>query len=109
MLRLLYATAFAVASYGCESWTFTETHGKKVDSFEMWGYRRLLRVSWTEKRTRQWVLDEIGTSPVLRKSMILKKMHFFSHTIREGGMERCIIEGKVEDKRRKMATDIKLK
>ena len=55
-LRLLHATAFAVATYGCESWTFTETDGKKIDSFEMWCYRRLLRVSWTDKRTNQWVL-----------------------------------------------------
>ena len=55
-LRRLHATAFAVATYGCESWTFTETDGKKIDSFEMWCYRRLLRDSWTDKRTNQWVL-----------------------------------------------------
>ena len=64
-LRLLHATAFAVASYGCESFTFTETNGKTTDSFEMWCYRRLLAVSWTDKRTNQWLLDKIGTSPVL--------------------------------------------
>ena len=91
--------AFPVATYGCESWTFTETDGKKIDSFEMWCYRRLLRVSWTDKRTNQWVLDEIGTSLVLRKNMILKKMRFFGHIIKKGGMKRCIIEGKVEEKR----------
>ena len=59
-LQLLHATAFAVASYGCESWTFTETDGNKIDSFEMWCYRRLLRVSWTGKRTNQWMLYKIG-------------------------------------------------
>ena len=86
-LRLLHATAFAVATYGCESWTFTETDGKKIDSFEMWCYRRLLRVSWTDKRTNQWVLDKIGTSLVLRKNMILKKTRFFGNIIRKGGVE----------------------
>ena len=83
-LRLLHATAFAVATYGCESWTFTETDGKKIDSFEMWCYRRLLRVSSTDKRTNQWVLEKIGTSLVLRENMILKKMRFFGHIIRKG-------------------------
>ena len=51
-LRLLHATAFAVTSYWCESWTFTETDGKKIDSFEMWCYRRLLRVSCTDKQAK---------------------------------------------------------
>ena len=98
-LRLLHATAFAV--YRCESWTFTETDGEKIGSFEMWCYRRLLRVLWTDKRTNQWVLDKIGTSLVLRKNMILRKKRFFGHIIRKGGMEMCIIEGKVEGKRRR--------
>ena len=99
-LQLLHATASAVTSYGCESWTFIETDGKKIDSFEIWCYILLLRVSWTDKRTNQWVLDKIGTSPVQRKSMIVK-MRFFGHIVRKGGMERCIIKGKVEGKRRK--------
>ena len=99
-LRLLHATAFAVATYGFESWTFTETDGKRIDSFEIWRYRRLLRVSWTDKRTNQWVLGKIGTSFLLWKNMILRMMRFFGHIIRKGGMERCIIEGKVEGKRR---------
>ena len=63
-LQLLHATAFAVALYGRESWTFTETDGEKIDSFEMWCYRMFLRVFWTDKRTNQWVLDKIGTSPM---------------------------------------------
>ena len=68
----------------------------------MWCYRRLSRVLWTDKRTNQRVLDKIGTTPVLRKSMISKRMRFFGHIIRTGGgMERCIIEGKVEGKRRR--------
>ena len=100
-LRLLNATAFAVASYGCESWTFTETDRNNIDSFEMWCYRRSLRVSWIDKRKNQWVVDKIGTSRALRKNMILKKMRSFGHFIRKGGMERCIIEGTVEGKRRK--------
>ena len=77
--------------------------GKKLDSFEMWCCRRLLRVLWTDKMTNQWVLDKIGTSPILQKSMILRKMLFLGH-IEKGSMERYIIEGKVEGKRK--TTDI---
>ena len=58
-LRFLRATVFAIASYGCESWALTKTDRKRIDAFEMWSYRRLLRVSWKDKRTNKWVLERI--------------------------------------------------
>ena len=78
-LWLLHATAFAVASYGCESWNFTEIDGEKIFSFEMRCYIRLLRVSWTEKRTHQWVLDKIGTSPVMPKKHDIEDVFRWLH------------------------------
>ena len=59
-IRLLKSTAFAIALYGCESWAPTEADRKKINAFEMWCYRKLLRVSWTEKRTNEWILDKIA-------------------------------------------------
>ena len=65
----LKATAFPIAIYGCESWAMTSGDKKRVDAFEMWCYRRLLRVSWTERKTNKWVLEKIGSVLMLRKSM----------------------------------------
>ena len=60
-VRFLRATAFPIAIYGCESWAMTSGDKKRVDAFEMWCYRRLLRVSWTERKTNKWVLEKIGS------------------------------------------------
>ena len=67
--RLLRASAFPIAIYGCESCSMTSGDKKRVDAFEMWCYRRLLRVSWTERKTNKLVLEKIGSVLMLRKSM----------------------------------------
>ena len=74
--RLLRATTFAIASYGCESCAMTKADQGKVDAFEMWAYRRVLRVSWTAMKTNKWVLDKIGNSLVLRSQMMERKLKF---------------------------------
>ena len=99
--RLLRATAFAVASYGCESWVTSKSDRERIDAFELWAYRRILRVPWTAKKTNRWVLDTIGSDLVLRKQMAQRKMRFFGHTIRRDGFEKDIIQGAVEGKRRR--------
>ena len=73
-VRFLRATAFPIATYGCESWAMTSGDKKRVDAFEMWCYRRLIRVSWTERKTNKWVLEKIGSVLMLRKSMSERKM-----------------------------------
>ena len=99
--RLLRATAFAVASYGSESWAPTKTEQERIDAFEMWAYRRVLRVPWTAMRTNRWILDTIGTELILRKQMAIRKMRFFGHIIRRNGFEKDIIQGAVEGKRKR--------
>ena len=95
------ATAFPIAIYGCESWAMTSGDKKSVDAFEMWCYRRLLKVSWTERKTNKWVLEKIGSALMLRKSMSERKMRFFGHIVRKNGMEKRLMQGKMEGKRRR--------
>ena len=98
--RLLQATTFAIASYGCESWAMTKADQGKVDAFEMWAYRRVLRVSWTAMKTK-WVLDKIGNSLVLRSQMMERRLKFFGHVMRHESFEKGIIQGMVEAKRKR--------
>ena len=65
----------------------TSCDNKRVDAFELWCYRILLRVSWTERKTNKWVLEKIGSVVMLRKSMSESKMKFFGHIVRKNGMD----------------------
>ena len=99
-VRLLRATVFSIATYGCESWTMTKNDRKKIDAFEMWCYRRLLGVSWKDKKTNIWVLNKIGTDLNIRKSIIERKLSYFGHIVRkDGGVEKQILQGAVEGHR----------
>ena len=100
-LRLLKSTAFAVASYGSESWTMKSVDRKKVDSFELWCYRRVLRIPWTHRKTNQWVLEQLGVKKSLRADMICRKLTYFGHIMRHNSFEKNIIEGMMENKRRR--------
>ena len=82
-LRLLRATVFSVATYGCESWAPTKNDSKRIDSFEMWCYRRLLRISWQDKRTNEWVLEKIGSGLILRDLIRERKLKYFGHILRK--------------------------
>ena len=98
-LRLLDAAVFSIASYGSESWTITRKLEAKIDAFEMWCYRRMLHVTWKEKRTNRWVLDKIGREMILKKNIIQRKMRYFGHACRNNGLERTVIQGMMEGKR----------
>ena len=74
------ATAFAVATYGCESWAYSKKVTKKIEAFEMWTYRRLLRVSWRQHKTDAWILEQLRTKPMLVKQNEEKEDEtFWSH------------------------------
>ncbi|XP_071488566.1 uncharacterized protein [Diadema antillarum] len=73
-VRLLRSTAFALASYGSESWTMRLADKKRLDSFEMWCYRRILRIPWKERRTNTWVLEELGVEKKLRAYIVARKL-----------------------------------
>ena len=99
-LRFLRATVFAIATYGCESWAPTKNDNKRIDAFEMWCYRRLLRISWIDKRTNNWVLEKINSPLVLRNCIRNRKLSYFGHIMRkEESIEKQIIQGKMEGSR----------
>ena len=96
-LRFLRATVFAIASYGCESWALTKTDRKRIDAFEMWSYRRLLRVSREDKRSNKWVLGRIGSDMVLQNNILERKLRYFGHVIRKDtSIEKQVIQGAVD-------------
>lgn len=99
-LRFLRATVFAIAIYGCESWSPTKNDRKRIDAFEMWCYRRLLRVSWKDKRTNNWVLEKLGGELVLQKNIKDRKLRYFGHIIRKDtSIEKLLVQGSVEGRR----------
>ena len=99
-VRFLKATIFSIATYGSESWAMTKNDRKRVDAFEMWCYRRLLRVSWREKRSNQWVLEKVRTKLTLRRDINIRKLRYFGHiTRRDNSVEKLILQGAVEGSR----------
>ena len=78
-VRLLRATVFSVASYGCESWAITKNDRKRIDAFELWCYKRLLGVSWKDKKTTEWVLEEIVSDLMLRNNIESRKLRYVGH------------------------------
>ena len=99
-LRLLRASVFSIAMYGCESWAPTKSDFKRIDAFELWCYRRLLRVSWKEKKTNSWVLERIGSGLILNSKIRERKLRYFGHIKRKNYcIEKQIIQGKVRGKR----------
>ena len=99
-LRLLQATAFAIASYGSEAWALTRKDEERVRAFEMWCYRRLLRVKWMDKKRNREVLDELGvTAPVLMSQIRRRRLQYYGHIARGGSLENDIAEGMVPGKR----------
>ena len=85
-LRIARATTFAVATYGCESWVYSKKVTNKIEAFEMWTYRRLLRVSWRQHKTNAWILEQLRTKPMLVKQMRKRKMKHFGHIIRHNSL-----------------------
>ena len=93
---------FPVVMYGCESWTIKKTKHGKIDAFEMWCWRRLLRVPWTERRSNQSVLKEINPEYSLVGLMLKLKFQYFVHLMqRANSLEKTLMLGKIEGKRRK--------
>ena len=88
--------------YGCESWTIKKTECRIVDAFELWCWRRLLRVPWTARRSNQSILKEISPEFSLERLMLKLKCQYFGHLIRRTySLEKTLILGKIESKRRR--------
>ena len=100
-VMLVRALVFPVLKYGCESWTVRKKDRDKLQSSEYWCWRRLLRISWTEKRTNQFILNELGIEPRLMNEIDKQKLRYFGHIMRSDGLEKAIMLGMGEGKERK--------
>ena len=88
--------------YGCESWTIKKAEHQRIDAFELWCWRRLLRVPWTARRSNQLILKEIGPEYSLEGLMLKLKLQSFGHLMgRADSFEKTLILGKIEGRRRR--------
>ena len=91
---------FPVVMYECESWTAKKAEHQRIDAFELWCWRRLLRVPWTARRSNQWVLQEISPEYSLEELML--KHRYCGHLMRRSdSLEKTLMLGKIEDRRRR--------
>ena len=92
---------FPVVMYGCESWTIKKAEHQRTDAFELWCWRRLLRVPWTERRSNQSILKEISSEYSLEGLMQKTKLQCFGHLMRRtDSLEKTLMQGKIEGGRR---------
>ena len=100
-VRLVKAMVFPVVTYGCESWTVKKPERRRIDAFELWCWRRLLRVPWTARRSNQSILKEIGPECSLEGLVLKLKLQYFGHLIRRtdlfAGKDRWEEKGTTED------------
>ena len=93
---------FPVVMYGCESWTINKVEHQKVDAFELWCWRRLLRVSWTAGRSNQSILKEIKFEYSLEGLMLKLKLQYFGHLMRRAdSLEKTLMLGKIGGRRKR--------
>ena len=93
---------FPVVTYGCESWTIKKAEHWRIDAFELWCWRRLLRVPWTARRSNQSILKEINLDYSLEGLMLKLKLQYFGHLIgRADSLEKTLMLGKIEGRRRR--------
>ena len=101
-VHLVKAMVFAVVMYGCESWTIKKAECRRIDAFELWSWRGLLRVPWTAKRSNQSILKEISPEYSLEGLMLKLKLQYFGHLMwRADSFEKPLMLGKIEGGRRR--------
>ena len=99
---LVKAMVFPVVMYGCESQTIEKAECRRIDAFELWCWRRLLRVSWTARRSNQSILKEISPKYSLEGLMLKLKFQYFGHLMqRTDSLEKTLMLGKIEGRRRR--------
>ena len=101
-VRLVKAMVFPVVMYGCESWTVKKAERRRIDAFELWCWRKLLRVPWTASRSNQLILKEISPENSLEGLMLKLKLQYFGHLMgRTDSLEKTLMLGKIEGRRRR--------
>ena len=105
-VRLVKDMIFPVVMYGCESWTIRKAEHRRIDAFELWCWRRLLRVPWTARRSSQSILKEINPVCSLKRLMLKPKLQYFGHLMqRTDSFEKTVMLGKIEGTRKKGMTE----
>ena len=100
-VRLVKAMVFPVVMYGCENWTIKKAECQRIDAFELWYWRRLLRVPWTARRSNQSILKEINPKYSLEGLMLKFQLQHFGHLMwRANSLEKTLMLGKIEGRRR---------
>ena len=101
-VHLVKAMVFPVVMYGCESWIIRKAEHQRIDAFELWCWRRLLRVPWTARRSNQSILKEIRTGCSLEGLMLKLKLQYFGHLMRrDDSFEKTLMLGTIEGRRRR--------
>ena len=101
-VHLVKAMVYPVVMYGCESWTINKAECRRIDAFELWYWRRLLRVPWTARRSNQSIPKEINPGCSLEGLMLKLKLQYFGHLMRRAdSLEKTLILGKIKGRRRR--------
>ena len=101
-VHLVKAIVFPVVMHGCESWTTKKAERRRIDAFELWCWRRLLRVPWTARTSNQFILKEISPEYSLEGLMLKLKLQYFGHLMRRtDSLEKTLMLGKIEGERRR--------
>ena len=107
-IRIVKAMFFLVVMYRCESWTVKKAESQRIDAFELWCWRRLLRVPWTARRSNQSILKEINLEYSLERLMLKLKLQYFGYLMwRDDSLEKSLLLGKIGDKRRRRQHRVK--
>ena len=102
MFHLVKSVIFPVVMYGCENWTIKKAECQRIDVFELWCWRRLLRVPWTARRSNQSTLKEISPGCSLEGLMLKLKLQYFGHLVQRGdSLEKTLMLGGIGDRRRR--------
>ena len=100
--HLVKAMVFPLVMYGCESWTINKAEYRRIDAFELWCWRSLLRVPWTARRSNQSTLKEISPGCSLEGLMLKLKLQYFGHLMQRADIfEKTLLLGKIESRRRR--------
>ena len=101
-VRLVKAIVFPVVIYGCENWTIKKSERQRINAFELWYWRRLLRIPWNAKRSNQSILKEINPEYSLEGLMLKLKFQYFGHLMQKAdSLEKTLVLGKIEGRRRR--------
>ena len=101
-VHLIKAMVFPVVRYGCESWTVKKAESQRIDAFELWCWRRFLRVPWTARKSNQSILKEVSPGCSLEGLMLKLKLQYFVHLMqRADSLEKTLIMGKIEGRQRR--------